>query len=242
MRRALELAEARLGRVWPNPAVGCVLALEDAVVGEGATGLGGRPHGEAVAIEAAGGRAPGATAYVTLEPCSHWGRTPPCTEALIHAGVRRVVVAMVDPDPRVNGTGLAQLELAHMKVEVGLLEAEAARVNLGFITRVRRGRPYLAIGTQVEAFDAVLRGVEGKPYVVDVRVAHPTAGPARLWVSPGDRPAPADALHLPVVGPPTPPAALLASLGEYGLTRVVIAPDDPLANLFRRAGLVDDDA
>ncbi len=112
MRVALGLARRGLGRVWPNPAVGCVLVAEGRVVGRGRTGDGGRPHAEVAALAQAGGLARGATAYVTLEPCVHTGRTPPCTEALIAAGVARVVVAIEDPDPRVNGAGVEALRAA----------------------------------------------------------------------------------------------------------------------------------
>ena len=240
MRRALELARGRLGRVWPNPAVGCVLAVDGVFVAEGATGGGGRPHGEVRALEAAGDQARGATAYVTLEPCSHWGRTPPCTEALIAAGVSRVVVAMVDPDPRVNGTGLTALERASIQVEVGLLEPEALQVNVGFLTRLRRGRPFVAVGTAHEdTFDAILRNVKGTD-TVEATVVHPGAGPARFWVSHPHVLAPLGVVHLPVVGPPTPPAAVLAALGEQGFTRVMVPSDDPWAEELFRASLVDD--
>ena len=109
MRAALGLARRGLGNTWPNPAVGCVLVREGQVVGRGCTQPGGRPHAETEALARAGELARGATAYVTLEPCSHWGRTPPCCDALIRAGVARVVVAAGDPDPRVDGCGLARL-------------------------------------------------------------------------------------------------------------------------------------
>ena len=112
MRAALGLARRGLGRVWPNPAVGCVIVGGGTVVGRGRTADGGRPHAEAVALAQAGARARGATVYTTLEPCAHTGRTPPCTEALVAAGVARVVVATEDPDPRVNGAGVAALRAA----------------------------------------------------------------------------------------------------------------------------------
>src|SRR5216683_703382 len=137
MRAALALARRGLGRVWPNPAVGCVILNEDKVVGRGWTQPGGRPHAETEALARAGAAAHGATAYVTLEPCCHWGRTPPCADALIAAGLSRVVVALEDPDPRVAGGGVARLRAAGIAVAAGLGAAEAAEINAGFFRRVR---------------------------------------------------------------------------------------------------------
>jgi diaminohydroxyphosphoribosylaminopyrimidine deaminase/5-amino-6-(5-phosphoribosylamino)uracil reductase len=145
MRAALGLARRGLGRVWPNPAVGCVIAREGRVVGRGWTQPGGRPHAETEALARAGNQAQGATAYVTLEPCCHWGQTPPCADALIAAGLRRVVVAAEDPDPRVAGGGLARLRGAGLVVEAGLCKAEAAEINAGFFHRVRLGRPLVTL-------------------------------------------------------------------------------------------------
>jgi diaminohydroxyphosphoribosylaminopyrimidine deaminase/5-amino-6-(5-phosphoribosylamino)uracil reductase len=145
MRTALELARRGLGRVWPNPTVGCVIVADGRVVGRGRTGDGGRPHAEAVALAAAGERARGGTAYVTLEPCAHVGGTPPCAEALIGAGIARVVVAIEDPDPRVNGQGLARLRDAGVAVEVGCLATEAVTLNLGFLSRQGTGRPMVTL-------------------------------------------------------------------------------------------------
>ena len=145
MRGALSLARRGLGNVWPNPAVGCVIVRDGRVVGRGWTQPGGRPHAEAEALARAGEGARGATAYVTLEPCCHWGKTPPCADALIAAGVRRVVVAVEDPDPRVAGGGIARLREAGLAVETGLCEAEAAELNAGFFMRVRLGRPLVTL-------------------------------------------------------------------------------------------------
>jgi diaminohydroxyphosphoribosylaminopyrimidine deaminase / 5-amino-6-(5-phosphoribosylamino)uracil reductase len=145
MRAALALARRGLGTVWPNPAVGCVLVKEGHVVGRGWTQPGGRPHGETEALRRAGEAARGATAYVSLEPCCHWGKTPPCTEALIGAGVRRVVVALEDPDPRVAGHGIRQLRAAGLDVETGLCGEDAAEVNAGFLNRLRLGRPLVTL-------------------------------------------------------------------------------------------------
>jgi diaminohydroxyphosphoribosylaminopyrimidine deaminase/5-amino-6-(5-phosphoribosylamino)uracil reductase len=145
MRAALALARRGLGAVWPNPAVGCVIADAGQVVGRGWTQPGGRPHAETEALRRAGAGARGAAAYVSLEPCSHWGRTPPCAEALIEAGVRRVVVAIEDPDPRVAGSGIARLRAAGLAVETGLCAEEAAEINAGFLIRQRLGRPLVTL-------------------------------------------------------------------------------------------------
>ncbi len=145
MRMALSLARRGLGSVWPNPAVGCVLVAGRRIVGRGWTQPGGRPHAEVVALAQAGAAAREATAYVTLEPCSHHGKTPPCAEALIAAGVARVVVALGDPDPRVNGRGIAMLRDAGITVETGLCEAEARADQIGFLNRVMLGRPMVTL-------------------------------------------------------------------------------------------------
>lgn len=145
MAVALTLARRGLGLVWPNPAVGCVLVKDGRIVGRGWTQPGGRPHAETVALAQAGDSAQGATAYVTLEPCSHHGKTPPCAEALAAAGVARVVVAARDPDPRVNGTGIERLRSAGVVVEVGLRGEEARAVNAGFFSRVLEGRPLVTL-------------------------------------------------------------------------------------------------
>jgi diaminohydroxyphosphoribosylaminopyrimidine deaminase/5-amino-6-(5-phosphoribosylamino)uracil reductase len=145
MRAALALARRGLGNAWPNPAVGCVLVKDGRVIGRGWTQPGGRPHAETEALRRAGEAARGATAYVTLEPCSHHGRTPPCCEALAEAGIARVVMAMRDPDPRVNGRGLAMLRGAGIVVEEGLLEAEARALNAGFFRRIQAGMPVVTL-------------------------------------------------------------------------------------------------
>ena len=145
MRRALELAERGLYTTQPNPRVGAVLAHDHEIVGEGWHERAGQPHAEPNAIRAAGERARGATAYVTLEPCSHHGRTPPCVDALLAAGVRRVVYAVGDPNPRVDGRGAKLLRKAGVKVERGLLESAAAALNAGFFLRMREGRPFVRL-------------------------------------------------------------------------------------------------
>ncbi len=145
MALALSLGRRGMGRVWPNPAVGCVIVQGDRIVGRGWTADGGRPHAETQGLAQAGLAARGAVAYVTLEPCSHHGQTPPCATALIAAGVSRVVVATGDPDPRVSGRGIALLRAAGIVVETGVLEVEAKADHAGFLSRVTEQRPLLTL-------------------------------------------------------------------------------------------------
>ena len=145
MQAALSLASRGLGRTWPNPSVGCVIVKDHVVVGRGRTADGGRPHGETQALAMAGSHAQGATAYVTLEPCSHFGQTPPCAQALIDAGLARVVVATGDPDPRVSGRGLAMLEAAGIAVTFGVLQAQADALNQGFFLTKTQSRPLVTV-------------------------------------------------------------------------------------------------
>ncbi|WP_262691526.1 bifunctional diaminohydroxyphosphoribosylaminopyrimidine deaminase/5-amino-6-(5-phosphoribosylamino)uracil reductase RibD [Kordiimonas aestuarii] len=145
MKIALGLARRGLGMVAPNPAVGCVIVKDNLIVGQGFTQRGGRPHAETVALAQAGDRALGATAYVTLEPCSHTGHTGPCAQALITAGISRAVCATGDPDPRVSGRGFDMLRAAGIRVDVGAGQVEAARINAGFFLKVREGRPLFTL-------------------------------------------------------------------------------------------------
>ena len=145
MARALRLAERGAYTTRPNPMVGCVLAQGDEVVGEGWHQRKGGPHAEVFALQAAGERAKGATAYVTLEPCAHTGSTGPCAEALMAAGVGRVVAAMRDPFPQVDGAGFEKLRAAGVTVESGLMQAQARELNRGFLARIERGRPWLRV-------------------------------------------------------------------------------------------------
>jgi len=145
MGRALVLAAEGLYSADPNPRVGCVLVRDGTVVGEGFHARAGEPHAEVNALAAAGGRARGATAYVTLEPCSHHGRTPPCADALITAGVARVIYASADPNPKVDGGGAARLRAAGVNADGGCLEGAAVALNAGFFSRMRRGRPLVRV-------------------------------------------------------------------------------------------------
>ncbi|MEZ5887090.1 MAG: bifunctional diaminohydroxyphosphoribosylaminopyrimidine deaminase/5-amino-6-(5-phosphoribosylamino)uracil reductase RibD [Paracoccaceae bacterium] len=160
MAQAIALGARGLGRVWPNPAVGCVIVKGGRIVGRGWTADGGRPHAEPQALAQAGALARGATVYVSLEPCAHHGKTPPCAEALIAAGVARVVTAIEDPDPRVGGRGHGLLRDAGIAVETGLLEDAARSVQKGFLSRIHLGRPMLTLklATSLDGRIATARG------------------------------------------------------------------------------------
>ena len=145
MLRAIKLAKNGQFTTTPNPNVGCVIAHDNEIVGEGYHYRAGEPHAEVFALRAAGEKAKGATAYVTLEPCSHYGRTPPCAEALVKAGVKRVICAMVDPNPKVAGRGIAMLKQAGIEVQTGLLEQDAEALNPGFIKVMKTGLPYVQL-------------------------------------------------------------------------------------------------
>ncbi|APR98125.1 bifunctional diaminohydroxyphosphoribosylaminopyrimidine deaminase/5-amino-6-(5-phosphoribosylamino)uracil reductase RibD [Wolbachia endosymbiont of Folsomia candida] len=143
MSIALKLAEKNLGNVAPNPAVGCIIVKDNVVVGEGYTEIGGRPHAEVVALQNAKGLASGATMYVTLEPCCHHGVTGPCTSEIIDAGIKRVVIATIDPDERVLGSGIKILQEAGIEVTCGIMQEEAEKLNIGFFTTQKLRRPFI---------------------------------------------------------------------------------------------------
>ncbi|HEY7138766.1 MAG TPA: bifunctional diaminohydroxyphosphoribosylaminopyrimidine deaminase/5-amino-6-(5-phosphoribosylamino)uracil reductase RibD [Methylomirabilota bacterium] len=168
MDRALRLAERGIGLTSPNPAVGAVLVKDQRVVGEGAHLRAGGPHAEAAALDAAGPGAHGATCYVTLEPCAHFGRTPPCADALVRAGIARVVAAVGDPNPAVDGRGLARLRAAGVTVTVGVREAGARALNRAFFCAVIEGRPHVTLKTamtldgKIAAADGASRWITGE--------------------------------------------------------------------------------
>lgn len=145
MRYALRMAARGLGRTWPNPSVGCVLTKNQQILAATCTADGGRPHAETLALLDAGEAARGATAFVTLEPCAHHGLTPPCAQALVNAGIARVVIACIDPDGRVGGKGIAMLERAGIAVTTGILEKEASVLHAGFFSRLQKGRPFISM-------------------------------------------------------------------------------------------------
>jgi diaminohydroxyphosphoribosylaminopyrimidine deaminase/5-amino-6-(5-phosphoribosylamino)uracil reductase len=168
MAAALRLGRRNLGQTYPNPAVGAILTRPDrdeTVVGRGWTAPGGRPHAETQALAEARDAARGATAYVTLEPCAHSGQTPPCAEALIAAGVARVVTPIADPDPRVSGKGHAMLEAAGIAVMTGVLAAEALRAHAGHVSRVTKGRPHVTLKLAVSA-DGMIGRREGERMII----------------------------------------------------------------------------
>jgi diaminohydroxyphosphoribosylaminopyrimidine deaminase/5-amino-6-(5-phosphoribosylamino)uracil reductase len=175
MARALRLAERGTYTTKPNPMVGCVIVRDGEVVGEGFHERAGGPHAEVFALEGARERAKGATAYVTLEPCAHTGRTGPCADALVAAGVARVVGALRDPNPQVDGSGFERLVAAGIQVETGLMEAQARMLNRGFLSRIERGRPWLRIklATSLDGRSALASGdskwISGEPARMDVQ-------------------------------------------------------------------------
>src|SRR5271169_1199536 len=160
MQLALTLGRRGLGRTWPNPAVGAVVVRDGVIVGRGWTQAGGRPHAEPVALARAGEAARGATLYVTLEPCSHVGKSPPCTEAIIAAGIARVVSAIEDPNPEVAGQGHAKLRAAGISVDIGLCAREAAHDHAGHFRRIRDGRPHVILKLAVSSDDKI--GASGR--------------------------------------------------------------------------------
>ncbi len=174
MKLALSLGRRGLGNVWPNPAVGCVVVKDGRIIGRGWTAPSGRPHAEPQALAQAGDAARGADVYVTLEPCSHFGKTPPCAQALIDAGVARVVVAMGDSDARVSGRGYAMLREAGIEVVTGVCEEQARADQIGFLSRIELGRPMLTL-KMANSFDGRTATATGESQWI-------TQGPARRLV------------------------------------------------------------
>lgn len=172
MLQALRLAAQGINTCTPNPRVGCVIVNEHGVVGEGWHRRRGEAHAEVLALAEAGARARGATAYVTLEPCNHHGSTPPCVDALVEAQVGRVIAAMEDPNPAVNGQGLERLRAAGIDVRCGLLEQEARELNIGFVSRMTRGRPWVRM--------KVAASLDGRTALHDGRSQWITGEPARV--------------------------------------------------------------
>ncbi|MBB3539537.1 MULTISPECIES: bifunctional diaminohydroxyphosphoribosylaminopyrimidine deaminase/5-amino-6-(5-phosphoribosylamino)uracil reductase RibD [unclassified Rhizobium] len=162
MQEAIRLGLLHLGQTSTNPSVGCVIVRDGQIVGRAVTAVGGRPHAEPQALAEAGERARGATAYVTLEPCSHYGKTPPCAEALIAYGVGRVVISVTDPDPRVSGKGISMLRDAGIEVESGILEEEGRRSLAAYLTRQTKNRPYVTLKLAVSADGMIGKRGEGQ--------------------------------------------------------------------------------
>ncbi|MCA2379578.1 MULTISPECIES: bifunctional diaminohydroxyphosphoribosylaminopyrimidine deaminase/5-amino-6-(5-phosphoribosylamino)uracil reductase RibD [Agrobacterium] len=172
MARAIEVSLRHQGQTLTNPSVGCVLVKDGKIIAEAVTAIGGRPHAERQALEMAGEAARGATAYVTLEPCSHWGKTPPCANALVEYGVARVVVAVNDPDERVSGRGYTILRDAGIVVETGLLRAEGQRALAGYLTRQVKKRPHVILKLAVSADGMIGRKGEGQVAITGPEARH----------------------------------------------------------------------
>ncbi|QCL72849.1 bifunctional diaminohydroxyphosphoribosylaminopyrimidine deaminase/5-amino-6-(5-phosphoribosylamino)uracil reductase RibD [Agrobacterium tumefaciens] len=172
MARAIEVSLRHQGQTLTNPSVGCVLVKDGKIIAEAVTAIGGRPHAERQALEIAGEAARGATAYVTLEPCSHWGKTPPCANALVEYGVARVVVAVDDPDERVSGRGYTILRDAGIVVETGLLRAEGKRALAGYLTRQVKKRPHVILKLAVSADGMIGREGEGQVAITGPESRH----------------------------------------------------------------------
>lgn len=174
MTRALQLAEQGLYSTQPNPRVGCVIIKDGKIIGEGTHFRAGEPHAEVYALRQAGGQAKGATLYVTLEPCCHTGRTPPCSQAIIDAGIAKVIIAMQDPNPLVAGSGLAHLQAHNIEVASGLMQAQAEALNLGFISRMTRQKPFVRC--------KIAASLDGKTALNNGASQWITSEPARLDV------------------------------------------------------------
>ncbi len=172
MARAIEVSLRHQGQTQTNPSVGCVLVKDGKIIAEAVTAIGGRPHAERQALEIAGEAARGATAYVTLEPCSHWGKTPPCANALVEYGVARVVVAVDDPDERVSGRGYSILREAGIVVETGLLREQGKRALAGYLTRQLKKRPHVILKLAISADGMIGRQGEGQVAITGPQARH----------------------------------------------------------------------
>ncbi|MEO4043468.1 bifunctional diaminohydroxyphosphoribosylaminopyrimidine deaminase/5-amino-6-(5-phosphoribosylamino)uracil reductase RibD [Hoeflea sp. CAU 1731] len=223
MRQAIELARAMQGWVWPNPAVGCLIVRDGMIVGRGQTRFGGRPHAERIALDDAAELARGATLYVTLEPCCHWGKTPPCADAIIEAGVSRVYASIQDPDPRVNGGGFSKLREAGVETHVGLGADEALGIMAGFFHRIETGKPLVTVcQIDEETFD-IPQGYDG---VIQSRRD-------KIWLftrAPG-----VGTKASQLLCPDYASGSILRRLGELGLTSVCVPADDRLSETLANA-------
>jgi diaminohydroxyphosphoribosylaminopyrimidine deaminase/5-amino-6-(5-phosphoribosylamino)uracil reductase len=254
MARALELAERARGLTSPNPMVGAVVVADGQVVGEGFHAAAGRPHAEVEALAVAGDRARGATLYVTLEPCSHWGRTPPCAPAVLDAGVRRVVAALQDPNPAVAGQGLELLRRAGLTVTVGVLQADAERQNRVFLTAMRQGRPHVTLKAAM-TLDGKIADAHGESQWITGEAARREAHRLRseadaivvgiLTVLRDDpqltvrlsRPWPREPLRVVLdTQARTPPGARLITAGTADRAVIVVAESAAPADRLRRLG------
>ncbi len=171
MNHALNLARRGLGRTSPNPAVGCVIVKNNIVIGQGWTADGGRPHAETIALTQAGNESKGASAYISLEPCAHEGKTPSCAQALVKAGIKRAIIAYEDPDPRTAGQGIQMLKDAGIEVIQGVLENEARALNAGFILRITQNRPFITLKIATSS-DHKIAAAQGQRTQISGNLAH----------------------------------------------------------------------
>lgn len=242
MDQALVLARRGLGNTWPNPAVGCVIIRDGVVVGRGWTQPGGRPHAEVMALVQAGAAARGATAYVTLEPCAHHGKTPPCAEALVGAGIARVVSALTDPDPRVAGRGHAILRAAGVNVTEDVRAPEARALQQGFLTRITQGRPMLTLKL-ANSFDGRIATATGESQWITGPLARRHTHMLRLihdavMVGGGTARADRPALNVRGFGPVRQPVRVVVSASDLPELPAEDADHGPLWQLSGPPGAV----
>ena len=272
MQRALKLARRGLGNVAPNPAVGCVIVQDGVLLAEGWTQPTGRPHAEthALAMIPATTSRQNASAYVTLEPCAHIGQTGPCAQALIDAGIKRVVVAMIDPDPRVSGAGIKMLQKAGIEVSVGVCEAEAALLNRGFILKVTQNRPLVSLKIATSQNGMMRKQAGESPQITSQqaqrRMHLMRAEHDAILVGRGTYEAdnPSLTCRLPAMEKASPqrfvvsrqaelalkegfvqlphktPQEILAACANQGITRLMLEGGPQLARAFLDAGMVDE--
>ena len=233
MQRALSLGRRHLGLTWPNPSVGCVIVKNGRLVGEAVTARGGRPHAEPQALAMAGSAAKGAAAYVTLEPCAHQGQTPPCADALVAAGVKRVVIATEDPDPRVDGRGASILKKAGIAVEMGICEDQARRDQCGFLSVVQNGRPHVTLKL-AQSLDGRIATASGESQWITGPTARQATHLLRaqsdaILVGSGTLEAddPALTARLPGLEDRSPVRVLLSSSGVIADTKQMLNDDGP---------------
>ena len=253
MRNALNLARRGIGETSPNPSVGCVVVKDGVIISRARTAKNGRPHAEAIALDKV--NAKGATLYVTLEPCSHHGKTPPCAEKIIKSGIAEVVIACKDPDPRVNGRGIKMLEKAGIKVTFGICEKEALEVNRGFIKRIQNGLPFVTLKAAISADGKYLEG-KGKPTWITGELARNYVHLLRsrndiLITGTGTMKADNPKLNVRLngMGESSPKVLVLSksdlrktlkSLAKNGANNVLVEAGPTLSNAFIKSGLVDE--
>lgn len=252
MRHALAIGRRGLGQTTPNPSVGCIIVRDNIILGRGVTAKGGRPHAEPQALNEAGD-AKGATAYVTLEPCSHEGHTPPCSQTLIKAGLKRVVIGLQDPDPRVSGRGIKQLQKAGIEVTVGVCEEKAKLTHRGHITRILHNRPFVQLKMALSK-DGFIAGVGNKKVQISGLMAWNFTHMLRaqtdaILVGHGTFKADNPQLNcrLPGMSDRSPRKIILTSdmpiekvMQDKSITRLLVEGGAKVATSFLKAGLVDE--